>query len=69
MGKILVALIRAYQRLLSPWLGDHCRFSPSCSEYAVQAIQKHGSILGVGYAVWRVLRCQPFCAGGLDPVP
>ncbi len=65
----MIAFIRLYQRILSPVLGRHCRFHPSCSQYAIDAIRVHGPILGAGYAVWRILRCQPLCAGGNDPVP
>ncbi|MDX9973515.1 MAG: membrane protein insertion efficiency factor YidD [FCB group bacterium] len=68
-----MALIRLYQRLVSPVLnavfGPQCRFEPSCSQYAIEAIRKHGAMLGMGYAFWRILRCQPFCRGGYDPVP
>lgn len=65
----LVGLIRLYQIALSPMLGNHCRFTPSCSQYAIEAIRKHGPLIGMGYTVWRILRCQPFCRGGHDPVP
>ncbi len=65
----MVACIRLYQRILSPVLGRHCRFHPSCSQYAIDAIRIHGPVRGSGYAVWRILRCQPLCAGGNDPVP
>jgi uncharacterized protein len=67
--RLLVAVIRGYQRFLSPLLGANCRFSPSCSHYAVEALTKHGIVRGTGYTVWRILRCQPFSKGGLDPVP
>lgn len=69
MARLLVACIRLYQRTLSPLLGNHCRFYPSCSQYAVEALQTHGVLRGTAYAVWRLLRCQPFCKGGHDPVP
>lgn len=69
MGAILIAGIRLYQRFISPLLGNNCRFQPTCSQYAVEAIQKYGAIRGTAYAVWRIARCQPFCAGGYDPVP
>ena len=65
----LTALIRGYQLLISPLLGPRCRFYPSCSDYALQAIARRGLLAGVGLAVWRVLRCQPWCAGGIDEVP
>ena len=69
MAKLLIALIRAYQYAISPLLGDNCRFTPTCSQYAIDAIRTHGAIIGTGYAIWRILRCQPFCRGGHDPVP
>ena len=69
MARVLVALIRAYQIAISPMLGDNCRFTPSCSQYAIDAIRIHGAIIGSGYAIWRILRCQPLCRGGDDPVP
>ena len=65
-----LALIRFYQLTLSRGLpSGTCRFSPTCSHYAYQAIAKHGLIRGSGLAIWRVLRCQPFSRGGFDPVP
>jgi len=65
-----LALIRFYQLTLSRGLpSGTCRFSPTCSHYAYQAIVKHGLIRGSGLAIWRVLRCQPFSRGGFDPVP
>ncbi|MBP8128925.1 MAG: membrane protein insertion efficiency factor YidD [Candidatus Hydrogenedentes bacterium] len=69
MSRLLIGLIRLYQRFLSPWLGQNCRFYPTCSHYAIEAIEKHGVLKGVGLAAWRILRCQPFCKGGVDPVP
>lgn len=69
MRKILQALIRAYQLLLSPFWGSQCRFTPSCSQYASEAIGRHGSLQGSWLAIRRILRCQPFCPGGYDPVP
>ena len=65
----LIALIRVYQRTLSPMLGDVCRYHPSCSKYAVGAISTHGAFKGVVLAARRLLRCTPLHAGGLDPVP
>lgn len=65
-----MALIRGYQHTLSRLLPDNtCRFYPSCSHYAYQAIYKYGALRGVPMAVWRVLRCNPFNPGGFDPVP
>lgn len=69
MQRLLQALIRGYQLLLSPFLGSHCRFTPSCSQYAAEAIEKYGALHGGWLAVRRILRCHPFCPGGFDPVP
>jgi putative membrane protein insertion efficiency factor len=69
MAKLLQLLIRAYQLLLSPFLGNHCRFTPSCSQYADEAIARHGALAGTWLAIKRIARCQPFCEGGHDPVP
>ena len=69
-GTVLgVALIRGYQLLLGPFLGGACRFHPSCSEYARQAVVEHGLVRGLWLAVRRVLRCHPFARPGIDPVP
>ncbi|MDQ3317993.1 MAG: membrane protein insertion efficiency factor YidD [Actinomycetota bacterium] len=69
MGRSLVALIRLYKRFLSPLLPPSCRFTPSCSMYTVEAIQKHGALRGTLLGAWRILRCNPFGKGGYDPVP
>lgn len=69
MAKLLIACIRAYQTTISPWLGRNCRFHPTCSQYAIEAIRRHGVCRGIAYALWRIARCNPFCAGGHDPVP
>ncbi len=69
MGRLLILVTRLYQKTLSPLLGQHCRFYPSCSQYAIEAIEMHGAIKGTALALWRILRCQPLCAGGHDPVP
>lgn len=66
---VLIGLIRVYRATLSGWLGGQCRFYPSCSRYAEDAIRRHGAIRGVGLAAWRLARCGPFTAGGVDPVP
>ena len=63
-----VLLIRLYQRAISPMFGARCKFYPSCSEYAVQAIMKFGILRGLVLAGWRVMRCNPFSSGGYDPV-
>ncbi|MEQ1601581.1 MAG: membrane protein insertion efficiency factor YidD [Methylophilaceae bacterium] len=69
MARLFIGLIRLYQYILSPYLGQQCRFNPTCSQYAIDAIDKHGAINGVIYAVRRLLRCHPWHAGGHDPVP
>jgi hypothetical protein len=69
MRKLLISLIRAYQYLLSPWLGNHCRFYPSCSHYAAEAIAVHGAGRGTWLAMRRLGRCHPWHEGGVDPVP
>lgn len=66
---ILLAAIRSYRWLLSPWLGNQCRFAPTCSAYALDAVALHGAALGSALMVGRIARCHPWCAGGLDPVP
>jgi hypothetical protein len=66
---VLVALVRAYRFALKPWLGNACRFEPTCSQYALDALQRHGALAGGALATWRVLRCHPWCAGGCDEVP
>jgi len=67
--KLLVGLIKLYQWCLSPFLGQSCRFYPSCSSYAIEALQKHGTLKGSYLAVCRLGRCHPWCEGGHDPVP
>jgi putative membrane protein insertion efficiency factor len=66
---MLIAPIRAYRLLLSPWLGSACRFTPTCSVYAIEAIDSHGAGHGSYLAARRILRCHPWCDGGFDPVP
>ncbi len=66
---ILIALIRAYKLAISPFLAPRCRFYPSCSAYAMEAIQRYGALRGSALAVRRILRCHPFNPGGYDPVP
>ena len=68
MRFILISLVKFYQAVISPWLPPSCRFVPTCSEYAREAIDRHGALRGGRMAVWRLLRCQPFSAGGYDPV-
>ena len=67
--RLLAWPVRAYRFLLSPWLGSACRFEPTCSSYALLALDRHGALRGGWLATHRVLRCHPWCEGGLDPVP
>jgi hypothetical protein len=69
MGRLLIVVIRVYQYLISPLIGPHCRFHPSCSHYSVEAIQRHGAMYGSYLALRRLARCHPWHPGGLDPVP
>jgi uncharacterized protein len=69
MGKALIWLVRAYQYLISPVIGPHCRFYPTCSAYAIEAIDRYGPLQGTYLAVLRLLRCHPWHPGGCDPVP
>jgi len=66
---MLIALILVYRVLLSGWLGGQCRFYPSCSHYAEDAVRTHGALKGSMLAAWRIARCGPFTKGGVDPVP
>jgi putative membrane protein insertion efficiency factor len=67
--RFILALLAFYKRLLSPLLGSRCRFHPSCSDYARISVARFGAGRGGILAMWRIARCQPLCAGGLDPVP
>ena len=67
--RLAIAAIRVYQLVVSPWLGQRCRFTPSCSAYAVEAIGRHGVVTGGWYGMRRLARCHPLHAGGYDPVP
>lgn len=67
--RALTALVRGYRYFLSPWLGSGCRFEPTCSAYALQAIEAHGAGAGTYMTLHRLARCQPWCEGGHDPVP
>jgi uncharacterized protein len=69
MTRLLLWVIRAYQYLLSPWWGNQCRFSPTCSEYASQAIRERGALHGSWLALRRLTKCHPWHRGGFDPVP
>lgn len=67
--KIMLAMIRLYRLGISPYIGPHCRFTPTCSQYAYEAITKYGAVKGGYLAARRLLKCHPFHAGGYDPVP
>ncbi len=69
MKKLFILCIHAYQKYLSPLKTDHCKYTPTCSQYAIEALETHGLIKGTMLAVWRILRCNPFSKGGYDPVP
>jgi putative membrane protein insertion efficiency factor len=69
MRPLLLAVIRGYRYLLSPWWGRHCRFTPTCSEFAIEAIERHGSLRGSWLATRRIACCHPWHRGGFDPVP
>jgi uncharacterized protein len=69
MKALLIGLVRAYRLLLKAWIGNQCRFEPSCSAYALDALEQHGAAAGSYLATRRLLRCHPWCDGGLDPVP
>ena len=69
IAELLVVLVRVYQWTLRPFIGPHCRFEPHCSAYAIEALRTHGALRGVALTTWRVLRCNPWSAGGFDPVP
>ena len=69
MKKLLIVFIKMYQIALSPFFGQQCRFNPTCSHYAIEAIQKHGALSGMVLTIKRLSRCHPWHAGGSDPVP
>jgi len=69
MRRLFLAIIRFYQRHISPGLPRCCKYLPTCSQYAVEAIEKYGALKGGLLALWRILRCNPFSRGGYDPVP
>ncbi len=69
MKAFFIFVIKIYQVIHLPFYSGVCRFHPTCSHYAIEAIETHGVIKGVGLSIWRILRCQPFAKGGLDPVP
>jgi uncharacterized protein len=66
---LLIAVVELYRLCISPWFSPCCRFQPSCSSYAQEALHEHGLIKGLSLSFWRIIRCHPFCKGGHDPVP
>ncbi len=69
MKKLVLALLRGYKKYISPSLGNNCRFLPTCSEYAMEAVERHGIVKGGLLSIWRILRCNPFGRRSYDPVP
>ncbi|MCD6193642.1 MAG: membrane protein insertion efficiency factor YidD [Candidatus Aminicenantes bacterium] len=69
MNSVLLFILRTYKKFVSPWLGHHCRFTPTCSEYTYEAVQKYGPWKGLFLGIRRLLKCHPFHPGGIDPVP
>jgi putative membrane protein insertion efficiency factor len=66
---LLIGLVKGYRLLLSPWLGSSCRFTPTCSAYSLEALERHGAAAGTYLTLARLVRCHPWCDGGHDPVP
>ena len=66
--RFLIRLIRGYQKYISPGLGNHCKYLPTCSQYMIDALEKYGVFKGLMLGIWRILRCNPFSKGGYDPV-
>lgn len=69
MKHLLIFIVKAYQRLISPLMGPRCKYYPTCSSYAVESLKRHGALKGTALAVWRILRCNPWSLGGIDYVP
>lgn len=69
MRYLAIALVRLYQKIISPLTGAHCRYYPTCSQYAIDAFKKHGFLKGGVLSAWRIMRCNPFSRGGVDYVP
>ena len=68
IARAVIGLVRAYQRLISPYRAPSCRFMPTCSQYMIEAVQVRGALVGVALGAWRIARCNPLCRGGYDPV-
>ncbi|HDJ24403.1 MAG TPA: membrane protein insertion efficiency factor YidD [Candidatus Aminicenantes bacterium] len=69
MNSAILFILRAYKKIISPWLGRRCRFTPTCSEYTYEAVHKYGPAKGLWLGLRRLLKCHPFHPGGIDPVP
>jgi putative membrane protein insertion efficiency factor len=69
MRYLLIGIVRMYQFFISPYFPSSCRYYPTCSHYAIDALKTHGVLKGLGYTAWRILRCNPWSEGGEDPVP
>ncbi|MCL2125781.1 MAG: membrane protein insertion efficiency factor YidD [Oscillospiraceae bacterium] len=69
MKRVMIALVLFYRKRISPASAPRCRFAPTCSAYALEALEKYGALKGGSMALWRILRCNPFSKGGYDPVP
>ena len=69
MKRVFIFILKIYQKYISPLKKPCCRFVPTCSSYAIEAFEKHGFFKGIFLTLWRVIRCNPFCKGGYDPVP
>ncbi|MBQ5747067.1 MAG: membrane protein insertion efficiency factor YidD [Clostridia bacterium] len=69
MKHVFIFLVKLYRKFISPLFPPCCRFTPTCSQYAIEAFEKHGAFKGLFLTLWRILRCNPFCKGGYDPVP
>lgn len=68
MKNLLIKLVKFYQRNISPSMGSHCKYQPTCSQYMIDALEKYGAVKGLLLGIWRILRCNPFSKGGYDPV-
>jgi putative membrane protein insertion efficiency factor len=69
LARLLALPVHAYRAVFSPWVGYNCRFHPTCSAYALEALERHGAVKGGALAAWRILRCNPFGGSGVDDVP
>ena len=67
-ARAIIAMVRWYQKHISPAIGQHCKYQPTCSQYMIDAVTKYGALKGTAMGIWRILRCNPFSKGGYDPV-